>query len=54
MTGVLIVAKCNVNNHERLVQAVLTVVLIVAKCNVNVRSVLKLYFLKQSINSSKV
>ena len=41
-------------NHERLVQAVLTVVLIVAKCNVNVRSVLKLYFLKQSINSSKV
>ena len=32
---VLIVAKCNVNNHERLVQAVLTVVLIVAKCIVN-------------------
>ena len=54
MTVVLLVPKCNVNNHERLVQAVLTVVLIVAKCNVNVRSVLKLYFLKQSINSSKV
>ena len=41
MTGVLIVAKCNVNNHERLVQAVLTVVLIVAKCNVNMYNLTK-------------
>ena len=54
MNYVLIVAKCNVNVARKVAQMIGIGVLIVAKCNVNVRSVLKLYFLKQSINSSKV